>query len=63
MRIGITKREEYIEEEKPVRWCLNCKQERVELHLEVQYANKLSVCINPDCFLYTDITKLTTWVR
>ena len=43
--------------------CHNCRRPRLILHLDFQSQNQLSICVNPKCFLYSDVTKFITWIK
>lgn len=55
--------EKFEEEEILSKHCHNCRQLTLEFHLESNPHNKMFICITKNCFLYTDITKLITWIQ
>lgn len=71
MRIGKVKhisnlskiRRTYDEIEKMTRAvrCGNCRKSRKLLHLKDNPMTEMRACINTKCFLYVDLTKLTSW--
>lgn len=66
MRISKVKQFEAVEEqlEKMIKsgHCNNCRQDTIILHSVINRQNIMKVCQNKDCFKYTDINKLTTWI-
>ena len=43
--------------------CLDCKHDKVVLHLRPYKNRILKVCVNEKCFHYADLTKIKTWVK
>lgn len=43
--------------------CLNCHSERIILTKITNQYTTMKVCVNPKCFLYTNITKLQSWIK
>ena len=64
MRVGNVKTsKESLEDEPQAKHCNNCRRSRLEFHLSSQPYNRMMVCTNIKCFLYTDITKFITWIQ
>ena len=71
MRIGKVKnwgsintfeKDDLIDKMAKSKWCNNCKEERLVLHLNTNLKTKMRVCINKKCFMYVEINRLITWI-
>lgn len=72
MRIGIVKKTSYtrqplyaedeIDRLNNRLQCINCGHDRVILCKITNNYTIMRACINKNCFLYTNLNKLTTWI-
>ena len=64
-RLTYKQEDEVITEEAPSRLCVHCKAPRTRLYkvsdAGAMTKNSIMACLNPDCFLFVHLERLTSW--